>query len=564
MYSPISSINGQKDVRVQGQSSDLANRQNFGMSSLPKILKGNDTINDSQDPEVMELYSRAKAQQEEILYLREQIALASIRESQLLNEKYGLEKKFSELRMALDEKQNEAIISASNELTRRKGDLEENLRLVNELKDTEDDKYIFMSSMIGLLAEYGVFPRVASASNLTNNVKSLRYIIISEELKGPHLHDQLEMKIRTSHAKIAQLNSMVTNHARGGSFDMESPHSSSINNQLPSGSMGMNEYPAFKQYIDGQHNEAAATGSGDVQASKHLPAESLLFNREMHQQANIGSHLEISSNTERDVSGPAKDNLFAINGVNERFEESNNENRHNPPTVGNDIGGSFSSEGESPGIEVFQIIGEAKPGCKLLGCGFPVRGTSLCMFQWVRHYPDGTRQYIEGATNPEYVVTADDIDKLIAVECIPMDDQGHQGELVRLFANDQNNITCDPDMQSEIDTHISEGQATFNVLMLVDSSENWEPVTIFLLRSSFQVKVHRTQAVVIVENFSKELSIKIPSGLSTQFVITCSDGSSHPFSTNNDIRRIQLLSLLVLRSWVIFCYLRIWYGEHIP
>ncbi|XP_069146678.1 uncharacterized protein [Solanum lycopersicum] len=540
MYSPISSINGQKDVRVQGQSSDLANRQNFGMSSLPKILKGNDTINDSQDPEVMELYSRAKAQQEEILYLREQIALASIRESQLLNEKYGLEKKFSELRMALDEKQNEAIISASNELTRRKGDLEENLRLVNELKDTEDDKYIFMSSMIGLLAEYGVFPRVASASNLTNNVK--------------HLHDQLEMKIRTSHAKIAQLNSMVTNHARGGSFDMESPHSSSINNQLPSGSMGMNEYPAFKQYIDGQHNEAAATGSGDVQASKHLPAESLLFNREMHQQANIGSHLEISSNTERDVSGPAKDNLFAINGVNERFEESNNENRHNPPTVGNDIGGSFSSEGESPGIEVFQIIGEAKPGCKLLGCGFPVRGTSLCMFQWVRHYPDGTRQYIEGATNPEYVVTADDIDKLIAVECIPMDDQGHQGELVRLFANDQNNITCDPDMQSEIDTHISEGQATFNVLMLVDSSENWEPVTIFLLRSSFQVKVHRTQAVVIVENFSKELSIKIPSGLSTQFVITCSDGSSHPFSTNNDIRMRDslVLTMRIFQSKVLF------------
>ncbi|WMV50237.1 hypothetical protein MTR67_043622 [Solanum verrucosum] len=100
---------------------------------------------------------------------------------------------------------------------------------------------------------------------------------------------------------------MVTNHARGGSFDMESPHSSSINNQLPSGSMGMNEYPAFKQYIDGQHNEAVATGSGDVQASKHLPAESLLFNREMHQQA---SHLEISSNTDR--SGCKIDELFMV------------------------------------------------------------------------------------------------------------------------------------------------------------------------------------------------------------------------------------------------------------
>lgn len=513
-------MNGQNDVRVQGQSSDLANRQDFGMSSLPKNLKGNDTISDSQDREAMELYSRAKAQQEEILYLREQIALASVRESQLLNEKYELEKKFSELRMALDEKQSEAIISASNELARRKGDLEENLRLVNELKDTEDDKYIFMSSMLGLLAEYGIFPRAASASSLTNNVK--------------HLHDQLEMKIRTSHAKIAQLNSMGTNHTRGGSFVAESPHSSSMNNQLPSSSLGMNEYPAFKQYLDGQHNEAVDTGSRDVQASKHLPAENFLFNREMHQQANIGSHLEISSNTDRDVPG------FT---VNERFEESNNENRHNPPPGGNEIGGSVSSEGESPGIEGFQIIGEAKPGCGLLGCGYPVRGTSLCMFQWVRHYPDGTRQYIEGAMNPEYVVTADDIDKLIAVECIPMDDQGHQGELVRLFANDQHKITCDPDMQSEIDTHISESQATFNVLMLVDSSENWEPVTIFLRRSSFQVKVHRTQAVVIAEKFSKELSIKIPSGLSTQFVITCSDGSSHPFSTNNDIRMRDTLVL---------------------
>lgn len=31
-----------------------------------------------------------------------------------------------------------------------------------------------------------------------------------------------------------------------------------------------------------------------------------------------------------------------------------------------------------------------------------------------------------GATNPEYVVSADDVDKLIAVECIPMDYLGHQ------------------------------------------------------------------------------------------------------------------------------------------
>lgn len=36
---------------------------------------------------------------------------------------------------------------------------------------------------------------------------------------------------------------------------------------------------------------------------------------------------------------------------------------------------------DGPGIEGFQIIGDAIPGSKLLGCGYPVRGTSLCMFQ---------------------------------------------------------------------------------------------------------------------------------------------------------------------------------------
>lgn len=33
---------------------------------------------------------------------------------------------------------------------------------------------------------------------------------------------------------------------------------------------------------------------------------------------------------------------------------------------------------------------------------------------------------ISGATNPEYIVTADDFDKIIAVECIPMNDHGRQ------------------------------------------------------------------------------------------------------------------------------------------
>jgi len=171
------------------------------------------------------------------------------------------------------------------------------------------------------------------------------------------------------------------------------------------------------------------------------------------------------------------------------------------------------------------------------------------MFQWVRHLEDGTRQYIEGATHPEYIVTADDVDKLIAVECIPMDDQGRQGELVRLFANDQNKIRCDTEMQTEIDTYISRGQASFNVQLLMDSSESWEPATVVLKRSSYQIKTNTTEAVVISEKYSKELQIRVPSGESTQFVLISYDGSSHPISTLNvRMRDTLVLTMRMLQS----------------
>ncbi|MCI04987.1 hypothetical protein A2U01_0026036, partial [Trifolium medium] len=97
-------------------------------------FKGKDALNHAQDLDTMELYSRAKGQEKEILSLREQIAVSCMKELQLLNEKCKLEREFSELRMAIDDKQNEAITSASNDLARRKGYLEENLKLAHDLK----------------------------------------------------------------------------------------------------------------------------------------------------------------------------------------------------------------------------------------------------------------------------------------------------------------------------------------------------------------------------------------------------------------------------------------------
>ncbi|KAK7287278.1 hypothetical protein RIF29_00481 [Crotalaria pallida] len=428
MSSVKNSAHGLKNDGSQRKGSEILNRHNFETQLAQRNFKSNDALNHVQGLDAVELYSQARVQEEEILSLREQIAVACMKELQLLNDKCKLERQFSELRMAVDDKQNEAITSASNELARRKGDLEENLKLAHELKAVEDERYIFMSSMVGLLAEYGLWPRVMNASAISNSVK--------------HLHDQLQWRIRSSHDRIGELTSVLENHANNGNHVVESQGSGNlIQHNFSQKNLFWNEQnpPPISKMPEYMHP---------------------VLNDDVNWAFNRADYQEISK-TDREVSFPY------VSGVHDRTSERKfvDSKLLYPQPDTNETGSSASEDG--PGIEGFQIIGDAIPGERLLGCGYPVRGTSLCMFQWVRHLQDGTWQYIEGATNPEYIVTADDVDKLIAVECIPMDDKGRQGELVRLFANDQNKITCDNEMQLEIDTNLSKGQATFSVLLLV-------------------------------------------------------------------------------------------------
>lgn len=511
--------------RVRPHNSDSINRHDAEAHLAPRKLKTNGNLNYFEDREAMELHLRLRAQKEEIQILHGQIADACLRELQLLDEKYILERKFSYLRMAIDEKQTEAITSASNELARRKGDLEENLQLTHDLKVVDDDRYIFVSSLLGLVAEYGIQPHVVNASAISNSVKLL--------------HDQLQWKIRTSHDIIRERASVLGSKNGSSSHDIDNPVSGILTGQTTHRSTGHHGTPASNHHIAERHLELNDNMPRFVHETNLADKSSLTLHNGMHQLLNNNNLPEFSFDQDRKVAGPLSNGLFGNSDMNARAGEMANDVPH-PSSMNDEIASSVSDD--LPGIEGFQIIGDATPGEKLLGCGFPVRGTSLCMFQWVHHLEDGTRQYIEGATNPEYIVTADDVDKLIAVECIPMDDQGRQGELVRLFANDQNKIKCDPDMQREIDTYISKGEATFSVLLLTDTSENWDSTTLVLRRSGYQIKSNGRGNVVIAEKFSKDLSIKIPAGLSTQFVLTCSNGSSHPLSTY-DVRMRDTLVL---------------------
>ncbi|XP_043696875.1 uncharacterized protein LOC122647562 isoform X6 [Telopea speciosissima] len=491
MSSSNSNMFVNSDDGVRTPSSDSSSRHNAERHFSSRNSRGDDNVNYSPEQEAMEINLRLRAQKEEILLLREQISDACLKELQLLNEKHALERKFSDLRVALDEKQKDAITSALAEMARRKGDLEENLRLAHDMKVVEDERYIFTSSMLGLLAEYGIRPHVINASAICNSAK--------------RLYEELQSKIIMSHANFMDINSKLVYQAGDGSSNKDHQSTSLLKGQPQTTTVPNGVHPS-NFYLHERDLEPISNMTRFPWNPDPMDMKGMTPNVETHHRDN---RREFLINSDRGVEGPSRSNVVD-NFVKANENTASTDTNFHFPTLYEEHASSASEEGLLPGIEGFQIIGDAKPGNTLQACGYPVNGTSLCIFQ---------------------------------------------GDLVKLFANDQKKITCDPAMQEEIEKHISAGRATFNVLLLIDSSDLWEPTTFILKRSSYIVKINSMEVVVIEENYSADLSIKIPFGLSSQFVLTCSDGTSHPFSTNNDVRMRDtlVLTMRIFQSKVLLC-----------
>ncbi|KAM0935445.1 hypothetical protein DsansV1_C29g0211881 [Dioscorea sansibarensis] len=449
----------------------------------PKNDRGDEFCKRFMDEEITELYSRSLSQEEEIRLLRKRIADARANELQLLKEKHILERKLSDLRMVLGEKQRGAASDAYTELTQRRHYIDQNLTMETGLRAAEEDRYIFTSSLLSLLAEYNIQPHELDPSTIANSVKNL-YRDMHWKLRSAENHTSGEMRLESSGYQRA-VHDPDLSIVKGVKFP-PSPDSEF-------------EFGNFKRDVGGTTTSDYVDGNvGEAQTRKS-----------------------------------AMDTQFQKPAMHERQTSS-------------------LSEGEisSPSIEGFQIFGEAKLGSTLTACGYPTNGTSLCVFQWFRHLHNGTRQSIDGATVPEYVVTADDVGTLVSVDCIPMDESGRQGDLVSLFANNQLEITCDPDMQVEIDALVSTGSAIFNVQLLKDSSEAWEPTMLILKRSGYQITFKNADAGIAEEKYSTDQHIKVPLGLSTQFVLIRSDGTSLAFTTNgtqpNSLDNVRLRDMIVL------------------
>ncbi|KAG8062281.1 hypothetical protein GUJ93_ZPchr0003g17720 [Zizania palustris] len=159
------------DAKPFAVNTDTLVRHQLQGASLHNDLTAEDSITRLMDPETKELYFRSRSQEEEILLLHKQIADASLKELQLLSEKHILERKLSDLRMAVDEKQEDAISGALKQLSQKKSHLEENMRLANDLKGEEEELYFFTSSLLSMLAEYNVRPPQINASTITTGTK---------------------------------------------------------------------------------------------------------------------------------------------------------------------------------------------------------------------------------------------------------------------------------------------------------------------------------------------------------------------------------------------------------
>ncbi|CAK9183645.1 unnamed protein product [Ilex paraguariensis] len=117
------------------------------------------------------LLKQIQEHEDEISHLRKHIAEYSIKEAQVRNEKYILEKRIAYMRLAFDQQQQDLVDAASKALSYRQDIIEENIRLTYQLQAAHQERSTFVSSLMPLLAEYSLQPPVADAQSIVSNLK---------------------------------------------------------------------------------------------------------------------------------------------------------------------------------------------------------------------------------------------------------------------------------------------------------------------------------------------------------------------------------------------------------
>ncbi|PSR90935.1 Bud site selection protein [Actinidia chinensis var. chinensis] len=541
-----------------------------------------------------DVFVKIREHEEEILQLRKLLADYSIKETQIRSEKYVLEKRIAYMRMAFDQQQQDLVDAASKALSYRQDIIEENIRLTYALQAAQEERSTFVSSLLPLLAEYSLQPPVPDAKSIIGNLKVL-FRLLQEKLIFT------EAKLKESRYQLAPWRSDVN----ASNFPLQSP-SHPMGVALTSNKNGLElvPQPAYShENIPISSSNLHTTADWDILGSQrgglgdglskslepdNMVRYSTLASRNMASQDVPGKlsvsqddfhHMRYSQETTNKqvtfsdpVSSTEMDDLEVEAQQNERDHSTNWGSKNSPysttiddptssyspylPPVLEEPSSSFSEAGDDdplPAIEGLQISGDAIPGQELQACGYSINGTTSCNFEWVRHLEDGSVNYIEGAKQPKYLVTADDIDTYLAIEVQPLDDRKRKGELVKVFANEHGKITCDPDMQNCIEKTLLNGHTSYRVSVSIGYLDIWEPVTLAIKREGYSIKGSGPSGILVTEKFSPSMNVTIPFGHPTEFSIVGSGGERilRAEASSTDISCSRDTIVLTLRLFIL-------------
>ncbi|CAM8992402.1 unnamed protein product [Rhodiola kirilowii] len=415
----------------------VMNSSRQGMMELAEVNKSKSWKQD--------IILKVRDHEEEISMLRKHLADYSIKEHQIRNEKYVLEKRIAHMRLAFDQQHQDIVEATSKAITYRQDIIEENIRLTYALQSAQEEKSTFVASILPLLVEYSLQPSVPDAQSIVSNLKVLfKHLtekLIATETKLKECQYQLA-PWHSDHPNLPLSSGAVLTTSTDGFGLVPQPIYShgmvsefygtrqlNVQGETETSNIGASEAEKNEDNDLGRYSPAMS-GDNRYSSAKDRSAQFPVDHRNDHQTHFVPESSSKQVTFSDHVSNSEIENLGA-NAHQDGIEASTNWNMGNTQYLApvlEEPSSSFSEDYDPlPAIEGLQINGDAFPGHELQACGYQINGTTSCNFEWVRHWEDGSVNYIEGAKQPNYLVTADDVDACLAIEVQPLDDRKRKG-----------------------------------------------------------------------------------------------------------------------------------------
>ncbi|KAK2655725.1 hypothetical protein Ddye_008777 [Dipteronia dyeriana] len=584
LSSPSTSFSPNR-YQIDGEYDPRFNLSGQGLMSMAEV-------NNSSSLWKQDLVVKIREHEEEILQLRKHLAEYSIKEAQIQNEKYVLEKRIAYMRLAFDQQQQDLVDAASKALSYRQDIIEENIHLTYQLQAAQQERSTFVQSLLPLLAEYSLQPPVPDAQSIVSNVKVLfkhlqEKLIFTESKLKESQYQLAPWHSDLNHSSVAPQSPTFFNDAALDTSNKNGlelvPQSTYSHGKLPTtsdaqvatnwellghhqgglgGVIGKNLDDDMRRYSPLASRNPASQDMPAHFASTQDDAHSTRYGEEaVNKQVKFSVPVNNSEMDDPDVEEHQNERDQSSNWAsgnppyNTNLDDPTSSYPYLPPVL-EEPSSSFSEAADDdalPAIEGLQITGEAFPGRQLQACGYSINGTTSCNFEWVRHLEDGSVNYIDGAKQPTYLVTADDVDTYLAIEVQPLDDRKRKGELVKVFANEHRKIICDPEMQNYVEKILYSGHASYKVSLSTGYLDIWEPATLAVKREGYSIKCSGTSAI-ITEKFSSSTNVSIPYGTAIEFLIIGSGGNGHLLradSSATDVSCSRDTIVLTMRLFII-------------